>query len=94
MLTIPSTHLVVISHGDPLGRVMQTYEQIGRPSQISLLLGPVVADLTTLTENYLPKAAIDKATFRMSELLKQRFGTQQSALKTKGTDAVEGGGEL
>ena len=94
MLTIPSTHLVVISHGDPLGRVMQTYEQIGRPSQISLLLGPVVADLTTLTENYLPKAAIDKATFRMSELLKQRFGTQQSALKTKGTDAVEGGGAL
>ena len=94
MLTIPSTHLVVISHGDPLGRVMQTYEQIGRPSQISLLLGPVLADLTTLTENYLPKAAIDRATFRMSELLKQRFGTQQSALKTKGTDAVEGGGEL
>lgn len=90
MLTIPSTHLVVISHGDPLGRVMQTYEQIGRPSQISLLLGPVLADLTTLTENYLPKAAIDRATFRMSELLKQRFGTQQSALKTKGTDAVEG----
>jgi hypothetical protein len=94
MLTIPSTHLVVISHGDPLGRVMQTYEQIGRPSQISLLLGPALADLTTLTENYLPKAAIDKATFRMSELLKQRFGTQQSAPKAKGTDAVEGCGEL
>lgn len=94
MLTIPSTHLVVISHGDPLGRVMQTYDQIGRPSQISLLLGPALADLTTLTENYLPKAAIDKATFRMSELLKQRFGTQQSAPKAKGTDAVEGGGEL
>lgn len=94
MLTIPSTHLVVISHGDPLGRVMQTYQQIGRPSQISLLLGPALADLTTLTENYLPKAAIDKATFRMSELLKQRFGTQQSAPKAKGTDAVDGGGEL
>lgn len=94
MLTIPSTHLVVISHGDPLGRVMQTYEQIGRPSQISLLLGPALANLTTLTENYLPKAAIDKATFRMSELLKQRFGTQQGAPKIKGTDAVEVGDEL
>lgn len=77
MLTIPSTHLVVISFDDPLGRIMQTYEEIGRPSQISLLIGPALGDLTTLTENYLPKAAIDKTTFRMSELLKQRWGTQQ-----------------
>ncbi len=78
MLTIPSTHLVVISYDDRLGRIMQTYEEMGRPSQISLLIGPALADLTTLTENYLPKAAIDKTTFRMSELLKQRWGAQQS----------------
>tara|TARA_R110001599_G_scaffold224338_2_gene423541 strand:+ start:21731 stop:23092 length:1362 start_codon:yes stop_codon:yes gene_type:complete len=77
MLTIPSTHLVVISFDDPLGRIMQTYEEIGRPSQISLMIGPALADLSTLTENYLPKAAIDKTTFRMSELLKQRWGTEQ-----------------
>lgn len=77
MLTIPSTHLVVISYDDPLGRIMQTYKEIGRPSQISLLIGPALADLRTLTENYLPKAAIDKTTFRMSELLKQRWGTEQ-----------------
>lgn len=77
MLTIPSTHLVVISYDDPLGRIMQTYEEMGRPSQISLLIGPALADLSTLTENYLPKAAIDKTTFRMSELLKQRWGTKQ-----------------
>lgn len=79
MLTIPSTHLVVISYDDPLGRIMDTYQEMGRPSQISLLIGPALADLTTLTENYLPKAAIDKTTFRMSELLKQRWGAQQSA---------------
>lgn len=77
MLTIPSTHLVVISFDDPLGRIMQTYEEIGRPSQISLMIGPALADLSTLTENYLPKAAIDKTTFRMSELLKQRWGAEQ-----------------
>ena len=91
MLTIPSTHLVVIAYDDALGRVMQTYEQIGRPSQISLLIGPALADLTTLTENYLPKAAIDKTTFRMSELLKQRFVTHQNSPKSKGhgTDDVD-----
>ena len=83
MLTIPSTHLVVISFDDRLDRIMKTYEEIGRPSQISLLIGPALADLTTLTENYLPKASIDKTTFRMSELLKQRLGTQQGSHKPK-----------
>lgn len=76
MLTIPSTHLVVISYDDPLGRIMKTYEELGRPSQISLLIGPALSDLQTLTETFLPKAAIDKTTFRMSELLKQRMGTE------------------
>jgi hypothetical protein len=82
MLTILSTHLVVIAYDDPLGRIMQVYKQLGRPSQISLLIGPILADLTTLTENFLPKAAIDKATFRMSELLKQRFATESSPDKS------------
>ncbi len=77
MLTIPSTHLVVISYDDPLGRIMQIYEQMGRPSQISLMIGPALADLTALTENFLPKDAIDKATFRMSDLLRHRFGIDQ-----------------
>ena len=76
MLTIPSTHLVVISYDDQLGRIMQTYKELGRPSQISLLIGPELADLITLTEHYLPKPAIDKTTFRMSELLKQRMGSE------------------
>lgn len=78
MLTIPSTHLVIISYDDPLERIIKTYEKIGRPSQITLLVGNHLGDLKTLTEHYLPKSAIDKATFRMSELLKQRFGTQHT----------------
>ncbi len=73
MLTIPSTHLVVISFNDPLGRIMGNYEELGRSPQISLLIGPVLADLQKLTEHFLPKASIDKTTFRMSELLKQRW---------------------
>lgn len=87
MLTIPSTHLVVISYDDPLGRIMQTYREMGRPSQISLLIGPALADLTTLTQNYLPKAAIDKTTFRMSELLRQRMGAEQAPARRPATEA-------
>ncbi|CAM5782818.1 hypothetical protein CCAE64S_01029 [Castellaniella caeni] len=78
MLTIPSTHLVVISRDDPLNRIMHTYQEMGRPSQISLLIGPALANLTTLTEYYLPKPAIDKTTFRMGELLRQRWDANQS----------------
>lgn len=91
MLTIPSTHLVVIAYDDPLERVTQIYEQIGRPSQISLLIGPILADLTSLTSNYLPKAAIDKTTYRMSELLKQRFVTQKGPPKSTGSGDDDGG---
>lgn len=94
MLTIPSTHLVVISYDDPLGRIMQIYEQMGRPSQISLMIGPALADLTTLTEKFLPKAAIDKATFRMSDLLRHRYGVDQTTAKPESKDiaALDGSG--
>lgn len=91
MLTIPSTHLVVISYDDPLDRIMQTYQEMGRPSQISLLIGPALADLTSLTENYLPKAAIDKTTIRMSELLRQRMGfeAQQPKNQNNTSESIE-----
>ncbi len=78
MLTIPSTHLVVISYDDKLDRIMRTYDKLGRPSQITLLIGNHLGDFKTLVDQYLPKSAIDRATFRMSEILRSRFGTQQS----------------
>jgi len=77
MLTIPSTHLVIISHGDRLGRIMKTYKHIGRPAQVSLMIGDHLGDLATLVDWYLPKPAIDRTTFRMAELLKARFGTER-----------------
>ena len=90
MLTIPSAHLVVIAHGDPLGRIMQTYEKLGRHAQITLLIGPHLGDLQTLVDNYLPKPAIDRTTFKMSELLKSRWGTSQaeSTPQTSETDGT------
>jgi hypothetical protein len=76
MLTIPSTHLVVISHSDPLGRIMQMYNRLGRHAQVTLLIGNHLGDFQALVDNYLPKPAIDRTTFRMAELLKARWGTQ------------------
>ena len=77
MLTIPSTHLVIMAYGDPLGRVMGTYDKLGRPDQVTLLLGDHLGDLRTLVDRYLPKSAIDRTTFRMAELLRARWNTGQ-----------------
>ena len=77
MLTIPSTHLVIISYNDPMGRIMETYDKVARPAQMTLLIGNHLGGLKTLVDHYLPKPAIDRTTFRMAELLKARFGTEQ-----------------
>jgi hypothetical protein len=92
MLTIPSVHLVVIAHGDPLGRIMHTYERLGRHAQTTLLIGDHLGDLQTLVKHYLPKPAIDRTTFRMAELLKARWGTEQVGADKGGLEATGKGG--
>jgi hypothetical protein len=72
MLTIPSTHLVIISFNDQGDRIKRFYERVKRPAQISLLIGNHFGDLKTLIDNYLPKPAIDRTTIKMAELLKSR----------------------
>jgi len=91
MLTIPSAHLVVISYSDPLGRIMKTYEKLGRHAQITLLIGDHLGDFQTLVDNYLPKPAIDRTTFRMAELLKSRWATGQSQSLEDKNDSDGGG---
>ena len=72
MLTIPSTHLVIISFDDQGDRIKRFYEKVKRPAQISLLIGKHFGDLKTLIDNYLPKPAIDRTTIKMADLLKAR----------------------
>ena len=76
MLTIPSTHLVVISYNDPLDRIQHYFENWGRKHQMTLLVGAHLGDLQSLVEHYLPKPAIDRTTLRMADLLRSRFGTE------------------
>ena len=72
MLTIPSTHLVIISFGDEGGRISAFCKQVGRKAQVSLLIGEHFGSMPTLVENYLPKPAIDRITIRQTELLRNR----------------------
>ena len=93
MLTIPSTHLVIISYGDPLGRIMRTYERLGRHAQITLLLGDHLGDLRSLVDHFLPKPAIDRTTFRMAELLRGRWGASDGVDSNVGnSDTSDDGG--
>lgn len=87
MLTIPSTHLVVISFNDPLERIMKTYEKMGRHAQVTLLIGDHLGDFQALVDHYLPKPAIDRTTIRMAELLKARWGADRSGASTDSVPA-------
>lgn len=73
MLTIPSTHLVVIDYNDSTGRIMKYFEDWGHQSQMSLIIGKDTANIDDLVDYYLPKPSIDRASIRMADILKQRF---------------------
>lgn len=82
MLTIPSTHLVVINYDDSSGRIMDKYETWGRKSQMSLIIGKELAHIDELVNFYLPKPSIDRASIRMADILNQRFN-QEHKVKTE-----------
>ena len=71
MLTIPSTHLVIISYDEASGRIKNFYEKTNE-AQITLLMGKFFGDLKKLVNNYLPKAAIDRITQRRQSVLEKR----------------------
>jgi len=72
MLSIPSTHLVIISYDSAGGRLKAFCDRAGRDEQITLLVGSHFGHLATLVEHYLPKPAIDRTTWRMMDLLNRR----------------------
>lgn len=56
MLTLPATHLVIISYDTASGRIPTFYRRNGQSSKISLLIGKHFGSLADLTEYYLPRA--------------------------------------
>ena len=102
MLTIPSTHLVVIAwdrnyanDGDSVNfgssreRIVKFLED-KNSAQCTLLLGEHFADLKNLVEFYLPKSAIDRLTVKMQKLKDNRGdrnkGEDNSANENKGEE--------
>ncbi|PAQ06727.1 SIR2 family protein [Mesorhizobium temperatum] len=77
MLTIPSTHLVVMAYS--ADDRLKAFVEKTRDAQVSLMIGSHFSDLGTLVANYLPKPALDYISGRMTELLKHRPGDPPSA---------------
>lgn len=84
MMTIPSTHLVIIAwdqtnpnrEDDQANasrkRIIDFCQRVGKRAQTSMLLGSHFGDLETLTQHYLPKPAIDQITIRKTKIEEQR----------------------
>ncbi len=72
MLSVPSTHLAIISYDGAGDRIRRFCEHVAREEQVTLLIGPHFGDLATLIEHYLPKPAIDRTTWRMMDVLNRR----------------------
>ena len=83
MLTIPSTHLVIIAYNDEGNRAINFYNNCGHIDQISLFIGEDIANIKALTSLYLPKSAIDKTSIKMAELIKARITTNDDTPEEK-----------
>ena len=81
MLTIPSTHMVIISYNDPIGRILKFYNESPNKAQISIMIGSNLGDISNLANDYLPKSAIDRTTIRLAELLQNRMGASSDIAK-------------
>lgn len=73
MLTIPSTHLVIMSYNTASNRIPKFCDEIGHDAQISLLIGSHFGNLPELVEHYLPKPAIDLISSKKADLLRKRL---------------------
>ena len=98
MLTIPSTHLVIISFdkaGDKPadkndgiripGRIEKFVNECNA-SQLTLLIGDHFGHIRTLTENYLPKSAIDRISDRRHKIEEKRNTEKKKSEDAGGND--------
>jgi len=90
MLTIPSTHLVIISFDQASGRIPEFCSKAGHEGQISLLIGDHFGDIKSLVKYYLPKPAIDQITWRRAELERRRTVHYDTKEETPSIDSKEG----
>ena len=98
MLTIPSTHLVIISfdkagdkpadknNGIRIPGRIEKFVNKCNASQLTLLIGGHFGHIRTLTENYLPKSAIDRISDRRHKIEEKRNTEKKKGEEAEGND--------
>lgn len=79
MLTISSTHLVIVSFDNCDGRLQTFVEKSGHEDQVSLLVGGHFAGLRTLTDNYLPRTLVEPLRQRKAAIASARGAATPTA---------------
>lgn len=72
MLTIPSTHLVILSFNDADKKIENFCKECLRADQLTVLIGTDLASIQNLVDYFLPKPSIDKVSLRENEILRSR----------------------
>ena len=72
MLTIPSTHLLIISWDDASGRIARFAQDHRRLGQISLMIGPSMASLPALVGRWLPWPSAEFLLQRRAQIYRDR----------------------
>lgn len=72
MLTIPSTHLLVLSYDDTTGRIREFAANHRRLGQVSLMIGPSIAALPTLVDKWLPWPSAEFLLHRRAQIYRER----------------------
>ena len=72
MLTISSTHLLIISYDDKNDRIKTFASAHGRVGQVSYLIGRSVANIQTLVAELLPRPASEPMRLREAEIKRDR----------------------
>jgi hypothetical protein len=87
MLTLRSTHLLVISYDDPGGRIERFLANVAL-EQSSVLLGQHFGDLKALVENYLPQASAEQLLLRQAR--RKRELADDAGVPAAAGDTAEG----
>lgn len=72
MLTIPSTHLLIISFDDRSGRIRSFAADHRRLGQVSLMIGPTMASLPSLVDRWLPWPSAEFLLQRRAQIYRDR----------------------
>jgi hypothetical protein len=90
MLTIPSTHLLIVGYDDETGRAAQFASDHRRLGQVSLMIGPAFGSITQLVDEWLPWPSAEFLLQRRARVARDRSVGGGAGLSTASPESATG----